>query len=66
MKKLILIRKVPSRSTPNYFWTVRVFREDDGSLSYRCDCPRFLFRNPEEKPCFHIEQVKKEVIKNER
>lgn len=58
MKRLILIRRIPSRSNPNRFWVVRIFKDDDnGLLSWECGCPFFLFRNPFKEPCYHIKKT---------
>jgi len=63
MKRLIFKREIPSRSTPNLSWTVRIFKDDEQEqpFSWECNCPAFLFRNPEQKPCYHIRKALEEI-----
>lgn len=61
MKKVVLI-KVPSQSDKNQTWIVKVIRQDN-EIQYECNCPAFLFRNPDRNPCKHILLVISELDK---
>ena len=60
MKVLKLIQ-VNSQSDPTKQYVVRRIQEEDLTEYWVCSCPAFLFRNPEHKPCKHIDNYLKEL-----